>query len=61
MNHRTLTTEVYARVDICPRWGWGDGAKLKGEEVVRHKPLTVCSGTFHSNSQARTNFVSSKF
>ena len=27
--------------------------KLQGEEVVRHKPLGVCSGTFHSNLQRR--------
>ena len=27
--------------------------KLQGEEVVRHKPLGVRSGTFHSNLQRR--------
>ena len=27
--------------------------KLQRKEVVRHKPLGVCSDTFHSNSQPR--------
>ena len=27
--------------------------KLQGEEVVRHKPLDVFSGTFHSSLQRR--------
>ena len=31
------------------------GMSLQGRslEVVRHKPLSVCSGTFHSNSQPK--------
>ena len=38
----------------CPRLGWvwaGGGAF--GEEIVRPKPLGVCSGTVHSNSEPR--------
>ena len=27
--------------------------KLEGEEVLRLRPLGVCSGTFHSNSPSR--------
>ena len=27
--------------------------RLQGEEVVKHKVLSVCSGTFYTNSQLR--------
>ena len=36
-----------------PRLGvvWRGGPDFQGEVVVRHKPLHICSGTFHSNKQ----------
>ena len=36
-----------------PRLGvvWRGGPYFQGEEVVRHEPLSICSGTFHSNKQ----------